>query len=35
VPKTIIPVGNVGVVIFYTGPKSADVSVRHTGTASW
>jgi uncharacterized membrane protein YqiK len=26
VPKTIIPVGNVGVVIFYTGPKTADVS---------
>ena len=26
VPKTIIPVGNVGVVIFYTGPKSEDVS---------
>src|SRR5690348_1388670 len=26
VPKTIIPVGNVGVVIFYTGPKTEDVS---------
>ena len=26
VPKTIIPVGNVGVVIFYTGPRTADVS---------
>jgi uncharacterized membrane protein YqiK len=26
VPKTIIPVGSVGVVIFYTGPKSSDVS---------
>jgi uncharacterized membrane protein YqiK len=26
VPKTIIPVGNVGVVVFYTGPKTADVS---------
>ncbi len=26
VPKTIIPVGNVGVVIFYTGPHSDDVS---------
>ncbi|MGY4305614.1 putative membrane protein YqiK [Bradyrhizobium sp. USDA 4369] len=26
VPKTIIPVGNVGVVIFYTGPRMADVS---------
>ncbi len=26
VPKTVIPVGNVGVVIFYTGPKTADVS---------
>jgi uncharacterized membrane protein YqiK len=26
VPKTIVPVGNVGVVIFYTGPKTADVS---------
>jgi uncharacterized membrane protein YqiK len=26
VPKTIIPVGNVGVVIFYTGPHTADVS---------
>jgi uncharacterized membrane protein YqiK len=26
VPKTIIPVGNVGVVIFYTGAKTADVS---------
>jgi uncharacterized membrane protein YqiK len=26
VPKTIIPVGNVGVVIFYTGPVTADVS---------
>ncbi|KJC48214.1 SPFH domain-containing protein [Bradyrhizobium sp. LTSP857] len=26
VPKTVIPVGNVGVVIFYTGPHSADVS---------
>ncbi|WP_315838518.1 SPFH domain-containing protein [Bradyrhizobium prioriisuperbiae] len=24
--KTVIPVGNVGVVIFYTGPKTADVS---------
>ncbi len=26
VPKTVIPVGNVGVVVFYTGPKTADVS---------
>ena len=26
VPKTVIPVGNVGVVIFYTGPRTADVS---------
>jgi uncharacterized membrane protein YqiK len=26
VPKTVIPVGNVGVVIFYTGPQTADVS---------
>jgi uncharacterized membrane protein YqiK len=26
VPKTVIPVGNVGVVIFYTGPHSGDVS---------
>jgi uncharacterized membrane protein YqiK len=26
VSKTIIPVGNVGVVIFYTGPKTADMS---------
>jgi uncharacterized membrane protein YqiK len=26
VPKTVIPVGNVGVVVFYTGPKSADMS---------
>lgn len=26
VPKTIIPVGNVGVVIFYAGPKTADLS---------
>jgi uncharacterized membrane protein YqiK len=26
VPKTIIPVGTVGVVVFYTGPRSADVS---------
>jgi uncharacterized membrane protein YqiK len=26
VPKSVIPVGNVGVVIFYTGPKSDDVS---------
>src|SRR5262249_19079930 len=26
VPKSVIPVGNVGVVIFYTGPKTADVS---------
>ncbi len=26
VPKTIIPVGNVGVVIFYTGPHTGDVS---------
>ncbi len=26
VPKTIIPVGNVGVVIFYTGPATGDVS---------
>src|SRR6201986_2915462 len=25
-PKTIIPVGNVGVVIFYTGPRTDDVS---------
>jgi uncharacterized membrane protein YqiK len=25
-PKTIIPVGNVGVVIFYTGPRTPDVS---------
>jgi len=26
VPKIVIPVGNVGVVIFYTGPKTEDVS---------
>jgi uncharacterized membrane protein YqiK len=26
VPKIVIPVGNVGVVIFYTGPRTADVS---------
>ena len=26
VPKSVIPVGNVGVVIFYTGPKTGDVS---------
>jgi uncharacterized membrane protein YqiK len=26
VPKSVIPVGNVGVVIFYTGPKTADLS---------
>jgi uncharacterized membrane protein YqiK len=26
VPKSVIGVGNVGVVIFYTGPKSTDVS---------
>src|SRR5262249_57940987 len=26
VSKTVIPVGNVGVVIFYTGPKTDDVS---------
>jgi uncharacterized membrane protein YqiK len=26
VAKSVIPVGNVGVVIFYTGPKTADVS---------
>jgi uncharacterized membrane protein YqiK len=26
VPKTVVPVGNVGVVIFYTGPKTEDVS---------
>jgi uncharacterized membrane protein YqiK len=26
VPKTLVPVGNVGVVVFYTGPKTADVS---------
>jgi uncharacterized membrane protein YqiK len=26
VPKTIVPVGNVGVVVFYTGPRTADVS---------
>ena len=26
VPKTVIPVGNVGVVISYTGPRTADVS---------
>jgi uncharacterized membrane protein YqiK len=26
VPKSVIPVGNVGVVIFYTGPKTAAVS---------
>jgi uncharacterized membrane protein YqiK len=26
VGKTVIPVGNVGVVIFYTGPSTADVS---------
>jgi uncharacterized membrane protein YqiK len=26
VPKIIIPVGNVGVVVFYTGPKTEDVS---------
>jgi uncharacterized membrane protein YqiK len=28
-PKTVIPVGNVGVVIFYTGPRTADVSGEH------
>ncbi len=26
VPKIVIPVGNVGVVIFYTGPQTGDVS---------
>jgi uncharacterized membrane protein YqiK len=26
IPKSVIPVGNVGVMIFYTGPKTADVS---------
>jgi uncharacterized membrane protein YqiK len=26
VPKTVIPVGNVGVVIFYTGPRTDDLS---------
>ena len=26
VPKSVIPVGNVGVVIFYSGPKTGDVS---------
>jgi len=26
VPKIVIPVGNVGVVVFYTGPKTEDVS---------
>jgi uncharacterized membrane protein YqiK len=26
VPKTVIPVGTVGVVVFYTGPKTDDVS---------
>src|SRR5689334_8769522 len=26
VPKTLIPVGNVGVVIFYTGPRTDDLS---------
>src|SRR5258708_38815384 len=26
VPKSVIPVGNVGVVIFYTGPNTDDVS---------
>jgi uncharacterized membrane protein YqiK len=26
VPKTIVPVGNVGVVVFYTGPHTEDVS---------
>ncbi|CAL74770.1 conserved hypothetical protein [Bradyrhizobium sp. ORS 278] len=44
VPKTIIPVGNVGVVIFYTGPHMADVSgetyrhgelVRNGGRGVW
>src|SRR6202012_33959 len=29
VPKTVIPVGNVGVVIFYTGPRTDDVSGEH------
>jgi uncharacterized membrane protein YqiK len=29
VPKTVIPVGNVGVVVFYTGPRTADVSGEH------
>src|SRR6201995_5091419 len=29
VAKTVIPVGNVGVVIFYTGPKTDDVSGEH------
>jgi uncharacterized membrane protein YqiK len=26
IPKSVIPVGNVGVVIFYTGPRTSDVS---------
>jgi uncharacterized membrane protein YqiK len=26
VPKSVIPVGNVGVVVFYTGPRTGDVS---------
>src|SRR5246500_652468 len=26
VPKTVVPVGNVGVVVFYTGPRTDDVS---------
>jgi uncharacterized membrane protein YqiK len=26
VPKSIVPVGNVGVVVFYTGPKTGDLS---------
>src|SRR6266568_8808839 len=29
VPKSVIPVGNVGVVIFYTGPNTGDVSGEH------
>ncbi|HTJ64928.1 MAG TPA: SPFH domain-containing protein [Alphaproteobacteria bacterium] len=29
VPKTVIPVGSVGVVVFYTGPHSSDTSGEH------
>ncbi len=32
VPKSVIPVGNVGVVIFYTGPKTASIPGRRPPT---